>query len=203
MSETTGTYEPVGRDHARPTPRQTARLTAGLAAVFAPALWLAYSRLWVPRLMEDAYWQRGELTIIEGWISVALCGLIGFGSAILVAIAVLNRRRLRLMFHPTTPKVITSCAFALLTPISLILGLPFPLWMASFALSDPAVMAGTGHLQQIIGLSAPVIVGSYVIVSLVIYGVRRHILRLPIFLLIWLALYAVQLLRVGIYTGPI
>lgn len=195
----------AGTEHGppRPTPRQTARLTLYLAALCIPAIWLGYSRLWIPRLQKTELWERGRMIFPEGWIAAGLCTLLGFGIAVLLAVAILNRHRARMMFRPTAGKLLATGAFAMLAPVGLFAAAPIGGWFVLLRLFNPIRLAESGRLLSTLGLSAALLFVAYGIVSMVLYGIRNYAVRGLLLVALWLSLYAAWVLFSGVDKSPL
>jgi len=187
----------------RPRPRQTAQLTLFLLAIIAPAIWLFYSRVWVPRLHQSEWWARGHLIVPDGWTSIALCLMTGFGVALLLAIGTLNRHRPRLMFRPTGTKLAAMGLFGMLAPVGLFYALPIGGWSILLWLFNPIRLVDAGRLLQVPGSTTALLVASYAAVSMIIYGIRNYAVRGLLLGALWLSLYAAQILLSGVYNGPL
>lgn len=168
-----------------------------------PAIWIGYSQFWVRSLKQTHAWLSGNLIVPEGWISAVLCSVMGLGTAVLVCIATLNRHRARLMFRRTTAKLVASGFFAAMVPIGLFGAMPLGGWIVLLALLNPVKLAATERFLPALGLAVALAVGSYAIVSMVLYGIRHRAVRVSVLVLVWCSLYAVRVLYAGIYNGPL
>lgn len=184
----------------RYSPRQLAALALALGAGAAVPLMIWGLRFHVEGNPTLERWNANPLP--ARW--VVLCSLsLGLGLGILGALFWLNRNRLRVVFRPSSRRVVLAGAIMLVTPIGQFFLIPLSTAYL-FALSLERVAYDPGNPERLLQLafvSAIFVAGTaawYGAIGLIVSGVRRRWVRATLGAALWSAVYCGLMLAAGL-----
>lgn len=204
--------------------RLSARKTALLALVIfvplaAALLWYAFTYRVTLAIIWPSYGLRQMWLafnfldpLVEGRppdgtlpVSVAILAAVfsAAGPAVLGAIIIANRKRMRAVLRPTVGKLVAAAVLTAIMPLLVVVWLPwifgFLFWMMleTEVIRDfPSGLLDPDAWPWMLGLFA-MFATCYAVSSYVISGVRSKPLRLAVFALLWWTVYFAILLAIG------
>jgi len=124
------------------------------------------------------------------WIAVIASLLVAMALGAIFSLALSNRRRWRVVFHPNRGRIIGAVILSLLTPLQIFSYVPWILG-PTFLFFISAV-----PLRLIVGFLLSILLW-YPVSCLLVSGVRHRLLRVALFSLTWWGSYSALLLYLG------
>lgn len=185
-------------------PRLSGPLVAGLTLALTAAL-MAVRLGWVePWLRTPGTRVNGRLVAEvtpEGLAALPFALCLALGLAVLIGLAVANRKRLRAVLRPNAGRVIGALLLVFITPLAVFDWLPF--FFGGIAIGTVLALSVQGQLLwALMSLAAlPVAFALwYPFACLIVSGIHNRALRVAVFFLMFWAAYSAIILAVG--AGP-
>jgi hypothetical protein len=184
-----------------PTPHRASPRTTALAAlaIFVPLfvllMWWAFAYRVAFDTGEATYPPRGMLSAATAAVVTTFAAA---GPSVVVALFVANRNRLGAVFRRSRGKVLSAIALGFLTPVGAFGGIPTVL--GGFLVVLAGFLGKPEALAMVLVNAGLIIVASlawYPVAAVIVSGVKPHLLRLAVFVLIWWSAFGIALLITG------